>query len=94
MPVSSSPPPAPRKRQPATPRPPREGAEWLAPAEAAHVLGRSTTTLARWRLMGTGPAFHRPRPRMVRYNVEAIRRWMAAPVNSTTEADSRSENGR
>jgi hypothetical protein len=76
-----------RKRIAATPRPPRAGAPFYEPAEAAFVIGISTTTLARWRMHGRGPRFHRPAPRVVRYAAQDVRAWLGTSVQSTTEAD-------
>jgi predicted DNA-binding transcriptional regulator AlpA len=83
-------PSADRRKRPATPpRPPRPGADLLEPSEAAHLLGLSVATLARWRMAGKGPAFVRPAPRLVRYRRADIDAWLGAAVRSTTEADAR-----
>ena len=87
MSETSSPTPAERKtHRQATPRPPRPGVEWLEPAEAAYLLGISLTTLARYRVHGTGPKFVCPRPRVVRYHRTDLEHWLGAPVQSTREA--------
>ena len=78
-----------RKRPSTQPRAPRAGAEWLAPAEAAHLLALSVITLARWRCAGFGPVWHRPAARIVRYRLCDIVAFLGAPVRSTTEADHR-----
>ena len=51
---------------------------WLTPAEAAVYLGISTGTLARWRCMrnGTGPRWHTPAVRMVRYTTSDLDAWL------------------
>jgi hypothetical protein len=83
-----SPPEAPgRKRRCQLPRAPQPGASALTPAEAAYLLNRSVATLARWRVTGEGPAFVRPKPRLVRYRLADIEAFLGAPVRSTTEAD-------
>ena len=81
---------SPAKRARLLPRQPREGAEWLTAVEAAWVLGLSPQTLAKWRCTGaTGPPWHRPSGRIVRYlrsDCEAFLRRGGA-VTSTTGAD-------
>jgi predicted DNA-binding transcriptional regulator AlpA len=77
----------PRTRRPLVARPPRESAETLTSAEAAHLLAVSPTTLQRWRSLGCGPAFHRIGPRCVRYRRDAVLAWLGAPVQSTADAD-------
>jgi hypothetical protein len=61
----------------------------LTPEEAAYVLNRTVATLARWRVTGEGPAFVRPKPRLVRYRLVDLEAFLGAPVQSTTEADAR-----
>lgn len=78
-----------RKRHATPPRPPRTDAALLEPAEAAHVLGLSVGTLARWRMEGKGPAFVRPAARIVRYLRSDIEAWLGQSVRSTSEADAR-----
>ena len=78
-----------KSRKPQTPRAPHPNAVTLTPEEAAYVLGRSVATLARWRVTGEGPAFVRPKPRLVRYRLADIEAFLGAPVRSTTEADAR-----
>lgn len=77
----------PRRRRPLAARPPREGAETLTSAEAAHLLAVSPTTLQRWRTLGCGPAFHRIGPRCVRYRRDVVLAWLGDDVRSTTAAD-------
>ncbi len=78
-----------KRRKPQIPRAPKPGTSALAPEEAAYVLGRSVATLARWRIQGEGPAFVRPKPRLVRYRLEDLEAFLGTPVRSTTEADAR-----
>lgn len=79
----------PRKRPPQNPRAPKSGVSALTPQEAAFVLGRSVATLARWRVTGEGPAFVRPKSRLVRYRLVDLEAFLGTAVRSTTEADSR-----
>ena len=76
-------------RRAQVPAAPRDGATLLTPEEAAYLLGRSVATLARWRVTGEGPAFVRPKPRLVRYRRDDIDAFFGAPIRSTTEADAR-----
>lgn len=78
-----------KARKPQLPRPPKPNAVTFTPEEVAYLLGRSVATLARWRVTGEGPAFVRPKPRLVRYRLEDIEAFLGAPVRSTTEADAR-----
>lgn len=89
MPVRNPGATTPRKRPSTQPRAPRAGAEWLCPAEAAHLLALSVITLARWRMAGFGPCWHRPAARIVRYRLADVIAFLGAPVQSTTEADHR-----
>lgn len=78
-----------KKRKPPRPQAPRPNTKIFTPAEVAYVLGCSVPTLAYWRIAGKGPAFVRPKPRLVRYRLEDIEAFLGAPVRSTTEADAR-----
>lgn len=72
------------KRTPVQPRAPRDAsAHWLTPAEAAHHLGMSPATLARKRVEGSGPPFHRPSRRFVRYSRLELDTWMGERQSST-----------
>lgn len=57
--------------------------EWLTPERAARHIGVAKVTLARWRVTGEGPPFHRPKPRMVRYSRRALDEWLGARLRST-----------
>jgi predicted DNA-binding transcriptional regulator AlpA len=46
-------------------------------AAAAHYIGVSRSTLAKWRKKGCGPPFHRSGPRIVFYYKDEIDRWQA-----------------
>lgn len=50
--------------------------QWLTPAEAALYLNVAALTLYRWRREGTGPAFCQPAPRIVRYAIDELHRWL------------------
>ena len=56
---------------------------FLAPQEAADYLGINFRTLERWRLEGSGPAFCKL-PRLVRYDVSELDRWMQSRRRSST----------
>lgn len=64
----------------------RSDSIWLTPAQAAKYLGVAVSTLAKWRVAGSGPPFHRPRPRMVRYSRIEIDEWLGARHRSTSWA--------
>jgi hypothetical protein len=58
----------------------------LKPDEAAAFLGIGVSTLAKFRIQGTGPAF-RKFGRGVRYSLEDLRRWAdERSRRSTSEA--------
>lgn len=57
---------------------------WLNPAQAAAYLGVAVSTLAKWRVSGTGPPFHRPRPRIVRYLRSDLDAWFGGQHGSTS----------
>lgn len=83
-------PPATRKRKKTLARVPRDGTDWLTPAEAATVIGVSPQTLAVWRHTGRGVAWSRPMPRVVRYSRAVLEDFLSsAEVRSTAEADAR-----
>ena len=49
----------------------------LSPKQAAERLGRSVSTLARWRMQGTGPRWHRVGKQRVVYDVADLDAWRA-----------------
>ena len=49
----------------------------LRAAEAAHFLQVSRSTLAKWRMNGRGPIYHRCGPRIVYYYRDEIEAWLA-----------------
>ena len=89
MPVNSATAPATRKRPTSKPRAPLPGADVLTPCEVAHVLGLSIITLARYRVLGTGPTFYKPSARVIRYRMCDVVAYLGASVRSTTEAENR-----
>jgi hypothetical protein len=60
-----------------------------SPQEAAEFLGVSVDTLARWRVVGTGPAFvkfSRAKQAIVRYRREDLERFVQAHVRTSTSS--------
>jgi predicted site-specific integrase-resolvase len=56
----------------------------ISPSETAKILGVSTSTLAKWRMTGLdGPAFVKLGAR-VKYDREAVRRFVAACTRRST----------
>ena len=51
--------------------------ERLRAVTAAEYLGVSRSTLAKWRMNGHGPAYHRCGPRIVYYYQDEIDAWLA-----------------
>jgi len=51
--------------------------ERIRAAIAAIYLGVSRSTLAKWRMRGEGPAYHRCGPRIVYYFKDEIDAWLA-----------------
>lgn len=47
----------------------------LRAAQAAQYLGVSRSTLAKWRMNGNGPQYHRCGPRIVYYHEDEIDLW-------------------
>jgi predicted DNA-binding transcriptional regulator AlpA len=50
----------------------------LRAPEAATYLGLSQSTLAKMRIRGDGPAYHKVGPRVVAYSVEDLDSWLKA----------------
>jgi predicted DNA-binding transcriptional regulator AlpA len=46
--------------------------------EAALYIRVSRSTLAKWRIIGEGPAYHRCGPRLIYYFQQEIDAWLAA----------------
>lgn len=54
--------------------------QWLAPSETSRLIKVSEETLARWRRTpGTGPAWHRHGPRLIRYELSSVQEWLSRP---------------
>jgi excisionase family DNA binding protein len=49
--------------------------------QAAQYIGVSESTLAKWRMRGEGPPFHRLGPRLVLYFKAEIDAWLASRVD-------------
>ena len=45
-------------------------------AQAAHYLGISASTLAKWRMRGEGPPYHRCGPKIVFYYLDELDAWL------------------
>ena len=57
---------------------PRRSSTWLRPpAAGAYLGGLSTSTLAKWRLAGTGPAYSKA-GRLVIYNIQSLDDFLAS----------------
>ena len=59
---------------------------YLDPHQAARLLGLSAKTLARYRVAGTGPVFHRFGTR-IRYLREDLQAWAEARRRASTADD-------
>lgn len=59
--------------------------KWWA-VEAARYLRVSRSTLAKWRMNGMGPPFHRCGPRLVYYYKHEIDAWLAECDRQTAAA--------
>jgi predicted DNA-binding transcriptional regulator AlpA len=51
--------------------------EKIRAAAAAHYMGISRSSLAKWRMKGYGPPYHRSGPRIVFYYRDEIDQWQA-----------------
>lgn len=56
---------------------PSDTRERIRAAAAAHYLNVSRSTLAKWRMKGDGPRYHRCGPRIVYYYEDEIDAWLA-----------------
>jgi predicted DNA-binding transcriptional regulator AlpA len=52
------------------------GRKKVRSAQAATYLGISPSTIAKWRMRGEGPPFHRCGPRIVLYFIEDLDAWL------------------
>lgn len=75
------------------PRP--EASPYYTTAEAAAYLRRTTTTLRKWRVAGTGPQYSRPEGSQPTYRREDLDEWVAGGLRSSTtdRAEDRPEAG-
>ncbi len=63
---------------------PNRAGRWLRPPAAGEYLGGiSTSTLAKWRLAGTGPAFSKA-GRVVVYDLADLESWLAVRKRTST----------
>ncbi len=63
---------------------PNRAGRWLRPPAAGEYLGGiSTSTLAKWRLSGSGPAFSKA-GRVVVYDLADLESWLAARKRTST----------
>lgn len=66
-----------------------ESRKRLRSPQAAIHIGISPSTLAKWRMRGEGPPYHRCGPRIVFYFVDELDAWLEQPhsyVSSNLEA--------
>ena len=62
-------------------------AKWLRPPAAGKYLGGvSTSTLAKWRLSGTGPAYSKA-GRLVVYDIQSLDKFLTSRCRLTTSED-------
>jgi len=54
-----------------------EDPDWLRAIQAAHYLGVSRSTLAKWRMRHAGPPFHKLGSRLTYYLRPEIDQWLA-----------------
>ncbi len=65
------------------------GPHLLTPKQAAEFLGVSVDTLARWRVLGAGPAFvkfSRAKQALVRYRREDLERFIREHLHTSTSS--------
>jgi hypothetical protein len=65
------------------------GLQLLTPKQSAEFLGVSVDTLARWRVVGVGPAFvkfSRAKQALVRYRREDLERFIREHVHTSTSS--------
>lgn len=54
------------------------------PPQAAQRIGVSSSTLAKWRVYGTGPRFERLGPKLIVYSEEALEEFLSARSHAST----------
>ena len=57
---------------------------WLRPAQAADYLGLAVSTLAKMRVTGEGPVFHKLTTRSVAYDCRELDAWLEARQRTST----------
>lgn len=58
--------------------------DWVRTPKAAEYTGLSTSTLAKMRLRGDGPAYAKAGPRIVVYKIGDLDDWLAARIRQST----------
>lgn len=61
-----------------------ETTDYLRPDDAARYLGTTTSTLAKWRISGEGPAFAKMGPRLVTYARRDLDTWLESRRRKST----------
>jgi predicted DNA-binding transcriptional regulator AlpA len=54
----------------------KERPQWLKDTEVAEITGIAVQTLRNWRQTGHGPRFDKPTPKVVRYRLSEVERFM------------------
>ncbi len=54
------------------------------PAAGEYLGGVSVSTLAKWRLYGTGPRYSKLGPRLIVYDTQDLDEWLAARRRTST----------
>ena len=57
------------------------------PAAGEHLGGVATSTLAKWRLAGTGPRYSKLGPRLIVYDERDLNEWLDARKRRSTSED-------
>jgi hypothetical protein len=61
----------------------------VEPVVIARLVRRSTSTLAKWRMRGSGPPFVKLGPKGVFYSLASYRAWRATRVRMSTAEEAR-----
>src|SRR5713101_6834458 len=64
--------------------------ELLTPGDAAKVIGCSSATLARWRVLRKGPPYYRPTGKKVMYALKEIELWFKS-TREGNDADQKTQ---
>jgi hypothetical protein len=80
-----------RSRQPVSCAPeqpascaPEQRRRWARTPEAAAHAGASASTFEKYRLLGTGPPYHKLGPKIVIYDLDELDKWLEARRRSST----------